>query len=78
MVQDDNSIFLSGECGVQKFPRKQPARIGQDQEHSAEFATLGFVYSQRKPIRAALMNWEYEPATINGHPSLGFVQVNVE
>jgi len=30
------------------------------------------------PIRAALMNWEYEPATINGHPSLGFVQVNVE
>jgi hypothetical protein len=26
-----------------------------------------------KPIRAALMNWEYEPATINGHPSLGFV-----
>jgi hypothetical protein len=28
-----------------------------------------------KPIRAALMNWEYEPATINGHPSLGFVQV---
>lgn len=31
-----------------------------------------------KPIRAALMNWEYEPATINGHPSLGFVQVNVE
>ncbi len=31
-----------------------------------------------KPIRAALMTWEYEPATINGHPSLGFVQVNVE
>jgi len=31
-----------------------------------------------KPIRAALMNWEYEPATINGRPSLGFVQVNVE
>jgi len=31
-----------------------------------------------KAIRAALMNWEYEPATINGHPSLGFVQVNVE
>lgn len=31
-----------------------------------------------KPIRAALMNWEYEPATINGHPSLGFVHVNVE
>jgi TonB family protein len=31
-----------------------------------------------KPIRAALMNWEYEPATINGHPSLGFVQVSVE
>jgi hypothetical protein len=31
-----------------------------------------------KPIRAALMNWEYEPATIKGHPSLGFVQVNVE
>jgi hypothetical protein len=31
-----------------------------------------------KPIRAAVMNWEYEPATINGHPSLGFVQVNVE
>jgi TonB family protein len=31
-----------------------------------------------KPIRAAIMNWEYEPATINGHPSLGFVQVNVE
>jgi hypothetical protein len=31
-----------------------------------------------KPIRAALMNWEYEPARINGHPSLGFVQVNVE
>ena len=30
-----------------------------------------------KPIRAALMNWEYEPATINGHPSLGFVQVSV-
>ena len=29
-------------------------------------------------IRAALMSWEYEPATINGHPSLGFVQVNVE
>jgi TonB family protein len=31
-----------------------------------------------KPIRAALMSWEYEPATVNGHPSLGFVQVNVE
>jgi TonB family protein len=31
-----------------------------------------------KLIRAALMNWEYAPATINGHPSLGFVQVNVE
>ena len=31
-----------------------------------------------KPIRAALMNWEYEPAKINGHPSLGFAQVNVE
>lgn len=30
-----------------------------------------------KPIRAALMNWEYEPGTINGHPSLDFVQVNV-
>jgi TonB family protein len=30
------------------------------------------------PIRAALMSWEYEPATIDGHPSLGFVQVNVE
>ena len=29
-------------------------------------------------IRAALMTWEYEPAKINGHPSLGFVQVNVE
>ena len=31
-----------------------------------------------KPVRAALMSWEYEPATINGHPSLGFVQVNVQ
>jgi len=31
-----------------------------------------------KGIRAAIMSWEYEPATINGHPSLGFVQVNVE
>jgi outer membrane biosynthesis protein TonB len=31
-----------------------------------------------KRIRAALINWEYEPATTNGHPSLGFVQVNVE
>ena len=31
-----------------------------------------------KSIRGALMNWEYEPATINGHPSLGFVQINVE
>ena len=31
-----------------------------------------------KPIRTALMSWEYEPATINGHPSLGFVQVNVQ
>ena len=31
-----------------------------------------------KPIRAALMSWEYEPATINGHPSLGFVQVHVQ
>ncbi len=31
-----------------------------------------------KPIPAALINWRYEPATINGHPSLGFVQVNVE
>jgi hypothetical protein len=30
------------------------------------------------PIRAALMKWEYEPATINGHPSLGFVHVNVQ
>jgi outer membrane biosynthesis protein TonB len=29
-------------------------------------------------VRGALMKWEYEPATINGHPSLGFVQVNVE
>jgi hypothetical protein len=31
-----------------------------------------------KRIRAALINWEYEPATTNGHPSLRFVQVNVE
>jgi Gram-negative bacterial TonB protein C-terminal len=31
-----------------------------------------------KPIREALMKWEYQPATINGHPSLGFVHVNVE
>jgi TonB family protein len=31
-----------------------------------------------KAIRAALMNWEYEAATINGHPSLGFAHVNVE
>jgi len=31
-----------------------------------------------KPIRAALMNWEYEPATMNGHPVLGFSQVTVE
>jgi hypothetical protein len=31
-----------------------------------------------KPIREALMNWEYEPATINGHPSLGYVHVNLE
>lgn len=31
-----------------------------------------------RPIRAALMSWEYQPATINGHPSLGFVQVKVE
>lgn len=31
-----------------------------------------------RPIRAALMSWEYQPATINGHPSLGFVQVSVE
>jgi hypothetical protein len=31
-----------------------------------------------KPIRAALMSWEYEPARINGRPSLGFAQVNVE
>lgn len=31
-----------------------------------------------KSIRAALMNWEYDPATMNGHPVLGFAQVNVE
>jgi TonB family protein len=31
-----------------------------------------------KPIRAALMNWEYEPATMNGRPMLGFAQVTVE
>jgi hypothetical protein len=31
-----------------------------------------------KPIREALMNWEYEPATINGHPSLGYVHMNLE
>ncbi len=31
-----------------------------------------------KPIREALMSWEYEPATMNGHPSLGFVQLNLE
>jgi len=31
-----------------------------------------------KSIRGALMSWEYEPATINGHPSLGFVQINVQ
>lgn len=31
-----------------------------------------------KPIRAALMSWEYEPATMNGRPSLGFIQVNVQ
>jgi TonB family protein len=31
-----------------------------------------------KSIRAVFMNWEYEPATINGRPSLGFVHVNVE
>lgn len=29
-------------------------------------------------IRAAIMSWEYEPATFNGHPSLGLVHVNVE
>ncbi len=31
-----------------------------------------------KSIRAALMSWEYEPATFNGHPSQGIAQVNVE
>jgi hypothetical protein len=31
-----------------------------------------------KPIRAALMNWEYEPATMNGRPSLGYVHVNID
>ena len=30
-----------------------------------------------RPIRTALMGWEYEPATMNGRPSLGFVQVIV-
>jgi len=31
-----------------------------------------------KSIREALMRWEYEPATINGHPSIGFAHVNVQ
>jgi TonB family protein len=31
-----------------------------------------------KSVRASIMSWEYEPATINGHPSLGFTHVNVE
>jgi hypothetical protein len=31
-----------------------------------------------KSIRAALMTWEYQPATINGHPSLGFAHVKVQ
>ncbi len=31
-----------------------------------------------KPIQTALMSWNYETATISGHPSLGFVQVQVE
>jgi outer membrane biosynthesis protein TonB len=31
-----------------------------------------------EPIRAALMKWEYDPATINGRPALGLVHVNVE
>jgi TonB family protein len=30
------------------------------------------------PIRAALMTWEFEPARINGHPSLGFIDVTVQ
>jgi hypothetical protein len=31
-----------------------------------------------KAIRSVLMTWEYQPATINGHPSLGFVHVKLE
>ncbi|MGA7291773.1 MAG: hypothetical protein WBW53_07760 [Terriglobales bacterium] len=30
-----------------------------------------------QPVRAALMDWEYEPGTFNGYPSLSFAQVNV-
>ena len=46
-MQDDNSIFLSGEGGVQKFPRKQTARVGQDEKHRAELAALRLVDGQR-------------------------------
>ena len=31
-----------------------------------------------KQIRAAIMNWEFEPATTNGHPSLGLAHVGVQ
>jgi hypothetical protein len=30
-----------------------------------------------KPLHDSTMQWEYEPATFNGHPSLGLVQVKV-
>ncbi|HTZ98071.1 MAG TPA: energy transducer TonB [Terriglobales bacterium] len=31
-----------------------------------------------KAIRAALMSWEYEPATVDGHPSPGVARVRVQ
>jgi len=30
-----------------------------------------------KPLHDSIMQWEYEPATFNGHPSLGLVQLKV-
>jgi hypothetical protein len=34
--------------------------------------------SVAQSIRAALMNWEYEPTTFNGHPTQGSAKVNLE
>jgi hypothetical protein len=54
-----------------------PFRDGMGRSHATSISTNTATCAASmddaviKPIREALMNWEYAPATINGHPSLG-------